>query len=183
MGDIFVMSIVSCDESWVHHSTPETKISNMGWCAKDERTPVMTKTRLLARFSRLIFVILKVLCASISYFNEEQWMLRTTLKSWVKIKRPVNLKCTRIRFAASCLFMLTLGPTLLQLQKQNRKIPLDGSRSSPLVHIYHLNLFQTPGKNVGRKTFFGCKEEQDFVCTWLRNAQEISCLLYTSRCV
>ncbi|XP_060822306.1 histone-lysine N-methyltransferase SETMAR-like [Bombus pascuorum] len=45
-GDTFLNRIVTCDETWVHHYTPESKQASMEWRRKEEAAPVKAKTRL-----------------------------------------------------------------------------------------------------------------------------------------
>ena len=47
-GEAFLASIVTCDETWVHHYTPESKQASMEWRRKGETAPVKAKTRLSA---------------------------------------------------------------------------------------------------------------------------------------
>ncbi|CAK9818248.1 Protein GVQW3 [Anthophora plagiata] len=47
-GDTFLNRIVTCDEAWVHHYTPESKQASMEWRRKEEAAPVKAKTRLSA---------------------------------------------------------------------------------------------------------------------------------------
>lgn len=47
-GDAFLSRIVTCDETWVHHYTPESKQASMEWRRKGEGAPVKAKTRLSA---------------------------------------------------------------------------------------------------------------------------------------
>ena len=47
-GDAFIHRIVTCDETWVHHYTPETKRVSKEWRGKGEECPVKAKTRLSA---------------------------------------------------------------------------------------------------------------------------------------
>lgn len=46
--EAFLASIVTCDETWVHHHTPESKQASMKWRRKGETAPVNAKTRLSA---------------------------------------------------------------------------------------------------------------------------------------
>jgi len=39
-GDAFIHCIVTCDETWVHHYTPETKRASKEWRGKGEECPV-----------------------------------------------------------------------------------------------------------------------------------------------
>lgn len=43
--DHFLKRIVTCDETWVHHYTPESKMASMEWRRKEEPCPVKMKTR------------------------------------------------------------------------------------------------------------------------------------------
>ena len=45
-GDAFIHRIVTCDETWVHHYTPETKRASKEWRGKGEERPVKAKMRL-----------------------------------------------------------------------------------------------------------------------------------------
>lgn len=47
-GDPFLSHIVTCDETWVHHYTPESKQASMEWRKKGEPGPVKAKSRLSA---------------------------------------------------------------------------------------------------------------------------------------
>ena len=47
-GDAFIHRIVTCDETWVHHCTPETKRASKEWRGKGEECPVKAKMRLSA---------------------------------------------------------------------------------------------------------------------------------------
>ena len=47
-GDAFIQRIVTCDETWVHHYTPETKRPSKEWRGKGEECPIKVKTRLPA---------------------------------------------------------------------------------------------------------------------------------------
>jgi len=47
-GDDFLGRIVTGDESWVHHYTPESKQASMEWRKKGEAPPVKAKTKLSA---------------------------------------------------------------------------------------------------------------------------------------
>lgn len=47
-GESFLKCIVTCDETWVHHYTPESKQASMEWRKKEEAAPVKAKTRLSA---------------------------------------------------------------------------------------------------------------------------------------
>ena len=47
-GDAFIHRIVTCDETCVHHYTPETKRASKEWRGKGEECPVKAKTRLSA---------------------------------------------------------------------------------------------------------------------------------------
>ncbi|XP_057658478.1 histone-lysine N-methyltransferase SETMAR-like [Diorhabda carinulata] len=47
-GDPFLSHIVTCDETWVHHYTPESKQASMEWRKKGETGPVKAKSRLSA---------------------------------------------------------------------------------------------------------------------------------------
>lgn len=47
-GEGFLHRIVTCDETWVHHYTPESKQASMEWRRKNESAPVKAKTRLSA---------------------------------------------------------------------------------------------------------------------------------------
>lgn len=47
-GDLFLNRIVACDETWVHHYTPESKQASMEWRRSGERAPIKAKTRLSA---------------------------------------------------------------------------------------------------------------------------------------
>ena len=47
-GDTFIHRIVTCNETWVHHYTPETKRASKEWGGKGEECPVKAKTRLSA---------------------------------------------------------------------------------------------------------------------------------------
>ena len=47
-GDAFLHRIVTCDESWAHHYTLESKRASMDWRRSGEHFPVKTKTKLLA---------------------------------------------------------------------------------------------------------------------------------------
>ena len=47
-GDTFIHRIVICDETWVHHCTPEMKRASKEWRGKGEECPVKAKTRLSA---------------------------------------------------------------------------------------------------------------------------------------
>ncbi|XP_039285350.1 uncharacterized protein LOC120351580 [Nilaparvata lugens] len=47
-GETFLSRIVTCDETWVHHYTPESKQASMEWRKKGEAAPVKAKTRLSA---------------------------------------------------------------------------------------------------------------------------------------
>lgn len=44
-GEVFLRRIVTCDETWVHHYTPESKMASKEWRRKDEGCPVKAKTR------------------------------------------------------------------------------------------------------------------------------------------
>ena len=46
-GDAFIHRIVTCDETWLHYYTPETKRASKQWRGKAEECPVKAKTRLL----------------------------------------------------------------------------------------------------------------------------------------
>ena len=48
-GDAFIHRIVTCDEIWVHHYTPETKRASKEWRGKGEQCSVKAKTRLSTR--------------------------------------------------------------------------------------------------------------------------------------
>jgi len=45
-GDAFIHSIVTCDETWVHHYTPETKRASKEWRGEGEECLVKAKMRL-----------------------------------------------------------------------------------------------------------------------------------------
>ena len=47
-GDAFIHRIVTCDETWVHHYTPEMKRASKEWRGKGEECPVKAKMRLSA---------------------------------------------------------------------------------------------------------------------------------------
>jgi len=47
-GDGFIHRIVTCDETWVHHYTPESKRASKEWRRKGEECLVKAKTRLSA---------------------------------------------------------------------------------------------------------------------------------------
>jgi histone-lysine N-methyltransferase SETMAR len=47
-GDLFLTHIITCDETWVHHYTPESKQASMQWRKKEEPGPVKAKSRLSA---------------------------------------------------------------------------------------------------------------------------------------
>jgi histone-lysine N-methyltransferase SETMAR len=47
-GDAFIHRIVTCDETWVHHYTPETKRASKEWRGKGDECPVKAKTRFSA---------------------------------------------------------------------------------------------------------------------------------------
>ncbi|XP_026316211.1 histone-lysine N-methyltransferase SETMAR-like [Hyposmocoma kahamanoa] len=47
-GEDFLRRIVTCDETWVHHYTPKSKMASKEWRRKDEGCPVKAKTRLSA---------------------------------------------------------------------------------------------------------------------------------------
>jgi len=47
-GDDFLTRIVTCDETWVHHYTPESKQASKEWRKKKEAPPVKARTRLSA---------------------------------------------------------------------------------------------------------------------------------------
>jgi len=47
-GDAFIHPIVTCDETWVHHYTPETKRASKELRGMGEECPVKVKTRLSA---------------------------------------------------------------------------------------------------------------------------------------
>lgn len=47
-GEDFLRRIVTCDETWVYHYTPESKMASKEWRRKDEACPVKAKTRLSA---------------------------------------------------------------------------------------------------------------------------------------
>ena len=47
-GDAFIHRIVTCDETWVHHYTPETKRASKEWRGMGEECLVKAKTRLSA---------------------------------------------------------------------------------------------------------------------------------------
>ena len=47
-GDAFIHRIVTCDETWVHHYTPDSKRASKEWRRKGEECPVKAKTRLSA---------------------------------------------------------------------------------------------------------------------------------------
>lgn len=47
-GDDFLKHIVTCDETWVHHYTPESKQASKEWRRKGEGAPIKAKTRLSA---------------------------------------------------------------------------------------------------------------------------------------
>lgn len=47
-GDPFLSHIVTCDETWVHHYTPESKQASKEWRKKGETAPVKAKSRLSA---------------------------------------------------------------------------------------------------------------------------------------
>ena len=47
-GDAFIHRIVTCDETWVHHYTPETKGASKEWRGMGEECPVKAKTRFSA---------------------------------------------------------------------------------------------------------------------------------------
>lgn len=47
-GDPFLTHIITCDETWVHHYTPESKQASMEWRKKGEPGPVKAKSRLSA---------------------------------------------------------------------------------------------------------------------------------------
>ncbi|KAJ4425648.1 hypothetical protein ANN_27844 [Periplaneta americana] len=54
-GDDFLNRIVTSDETWVHHYTPESKRSSMLWRKRGAAGPVKAKTRLLLERSLLLF--------------------------------------------------------------------------------------------------------------------------------
>lgn len=43
-GDSFLESIITCDETWVHHSTPESKRASMQWKRSGSPPPLKAKT-------------------------------------------------------------------------------------------------------------------------------------------
>lgn len=47
-GEGFLHRIVTCDETWVHHYTPESKQASKEWRRKNECAPVKAKSRLSA---------------------------------------------------------------------------------------------------------------------------------------
>ncbi|XP_014485164.1 PREDICTED: histone-lysine N-methyltransferase SETMAR-like, partial [Dinoponera quadriceps] len=47
-GEAFLYRIVTCDETWVHHYTPESKEASMEWRKKSESALIKVKTRLSA---------------------------------------------------------------------------------------------------------------------------------------
>lgn len=47
-GDPFLRRIVTCDETWVHHYSPENKQASKEWRKRGEAGPVKAKTRLSA---------------------------------------------------------------------------------------------------------------------------------------
>lgn len=47
-GEAFLHRIITCDETWVHHYTPESKQASMEWRKKGESAPVKAKSRLSA---------------------------------------------------------------------------------------------------------------------------------------
>lgn len=47
-GASFLTHIITCDETWVHHYTPESKQASMEWRLKGEPGPVKAKSRLSA---------------------------------------------------------------------------------------------------------------------------------------
>ncbi|XP_014486949.1 PREDICTED: histone-lysine N-methyltransferase SETMAR-like [Dinoponera quadriceps] len=47
-GEAFLHRIVTCDETWVHHYTPESKEASMEWRKKSESAFVKAKTQFLA---------------------------------------------------------------------------------------------------------------------------------------
>lgn len=63
-GEDFLRRIVTCDETWVHHYTPESKMGSKEWRRKDESCPVKAKTRLSAgKFSRRYFLTTEEFCS------------------------------------------------------------------------------------------------------------------------
>ena len=47
-GNAFLERILTCDETWVHHYTPESKRASMEWRRKSEAAPKKAKVKLLA---------------------------------------------------------------------------------------------------------------------------------------
>lgn len=60
------MCILTCDESWAHHCTPETKRSSMEWCSKNKTT--LEKVRHVV--SQLSLGIVKLFCTLIFLLNQ-----------------------------------------------------------------------------------------------------------------
>jgi len=62
-GDAFIHCIVTCDETWVHHYTPQTKRASKEWRGMGEECPVKAKTRLSAgKVMAMFFGTLKGSC-------------------------------------------------------------------------------------------------------------------------
>lgn len=81
-GDPFLSHIVTCDETWVHHYTPESKQASMEWRKKGETGPVKAKSRLSAgKVLATVFFLTSMACCTLIFcMSAEQLMRHTTAK-------------------------------------------------------------------------------------------------------
>ena len=70
----FIHRIVTCDETWVHHYTPETMRASKKWRGMGEECPVKAKTRLSA--SKVMAMVF--------------WDLGVLLVDFFHVRRTVN---------------------------------------------------------------------------------------------
>ena len=54
-GDAFIHRIVTCDETWMHHYTPETKRASKEWRGMGEECPVKAKMRSAGKVMATVF--------------------------------------------------------------------------------------------------------------------------------
>lgn len=172
-GDAFLNRILTCDETWVHHYTPESKRSSMEWRRKNEAGPVKAKTKLSAG-KILATVFWDYRGVVFVDFLEERRTINATYYCELldKVKTSYRSKRRGVPIRSVLLLHDNARPHTAALTKDKLTkmhwTTIEHAPYSPDLSPCDYHLFGPLKEALGGQQFQNNEEVKQFVCNWLR---------------
>lgn len=177
-GNGFLNRIITCDETWVHHYTPESKMASMEWRRKDETRPVKAKTRLSAGkvLATIFFDCKGVLLID---FLHERRTVNAAYYCQLLEQAKAAFRNKRRKQPIRDVILLhdnARPHTAALTQEKLRQIhweTLEHPPYSPDLSPCDFHLFGPLKEALGGNRFESDEEVQEFVCNWFKTRPQI----------